>query len=148
MASAAGGADAFLQSVDLNYVEDFDSLKGTVNFLAQWAWSNVDSVVFDADMSRGFGPVTFDNSRNGGFIQLAYRPPMVRQRVINRLEPIVRYERFNNRHEPSGVDETRWTIGLNYWLLPSAVIKAAYQFGSRSDDRDVEALLLQFKIGF
>jgi mono/diheme cytochrome c family protein len=148
VAASESGADAFLQSVDLNYVKDFAALKGTVNLLAQWAWSDVDSFVYDPNGTSGFGPITFDNSRNGGFAQIAYRPTMVRQQVINRLEPIVRYEKFNQRHEPDGIDETRWTIGLNYWLMPSAVIKAAYQSGDRSDGRGVEAVMFQFKIGF
>ena len=148
VAAENGNPDAFLQSVDLNYVRDSAALKGTVNFLAQWAWSDIDSIIYDPEGSRGFGPVSFDNSRNGGFVQLAYRPTMVRHRILNRLEPILRYEKFHQRQQPSGLDETRWTIGLNYWLLPSAVFKAAYQFGDRSDDREVEAVLLQFKVGF
>jgi hypothetical protein len=148
LSASASGAGAFLQSVDLNYVRDFAALKGTLNVLAQWAWSDVDSFVYDADGSRGFGPLSFDNSRNGGYAQIAYRPTLVRHSIINRLEPIVRYERFNQRHQPAGLDETRWTIGLNYWLLPSAVLKAAYQFGEQSDDRDIQAVLFQVKVGF
>jgi mono/diheme cytochrome c family protein len=148
LAAWESGADLFLQSVDLNYVKDFTALRGTVNLLAQCAWSDADSFIYDPAGSRSFGPIAFDNTRNGGFAQIAYRPTMVRQTVINRLEPIVRYEKFNQRRQPLAVDETRWSIGLNYWLMPSAVIKAAYQFGERSDDRNVEAVMFQFKIGF
>jgi cytochrome c553 len=138
-------ADALLHSVDLNYVRDSAWLKGTVNLLAQWAWSAVDPITYDPDGSLGFGPVRLDDRRNGGYVQLAYRPTRINQPVVNRLEPIVRYERFNQSGAVAGFDEQRWTIGLNYWLLPNAVVKGAYEFSDRSGE---DAFLFQFKVGF
>jgi mono/diheme cytochrome c family protein len=136
------GADALLHSVDLSYVRDSQLLKGTVNLLAQWAWSQVDSTIFDP------ATATFNNRRNGGYVQLAYRPTMMRNRIVSRLEPVVRYERFNQKRTAAGFDEQRWSLGLNYWLGPSAVFKVAYQFDDRSDGQDQDAILAQFKVGY
>ena len=52
----------------------------------------------------------------------------------------------------SGFDEKRWTLGLNYWLGSSTVIKAAYQFGDRrtpgAGRENVNAILFQAAMGF
>ena len=50
---------------------------------------------------------------------------------------------------PAQFDETRWTLGIDYWLRPNAVFKLAYRI-DRSDDpgEDANALLTQFAIGF
>ena len=141
-------AEALLHSVDLNYVRDVKSLKGTLNFLVQWVWSEVEALTFDPDGSLGFGPVAFSNDRKGGYAQLAYRPTMVQSPVLNRLEAVLRYERFDQEETAAGFNEQRWNIGLNYWLMPSAVIKVAYQFDDRTDNLDQDAFLIQFKIGF
>lgn len=139
-------AGALLHSVDLSYVRDSPWLKGTVNLLAQWAWSDVDRITFDREGSLGIGPVRFGSRGHGGYVQLAYRPTMVQTLVLNRLEPVVRYERFSEKRA-ADFNEERWTIGLNYWLMPNAVFKAAYQFDDKSEGRDQNAFLVQFKFG-
>lgn len=146
--AAGQETEALLHSVDFNYVRDWRRIRGTINLLAQWAWSDVGSLRYDPDGSLGFGPLTFNNRRDGGYVQLAYRPTMVENEVLKRLEPILRYERFNQNRTPADFRQHRWAIGLNYWLMPSTVFKVAYQFDSRSDDADADALLLQFKTGF
>ena len=50
----------------------------------------------------------------------------------------------------TGANETRYTVGLNYWLTPSSVFKTAYEFdhqGGPNADRH-NALLIQFVTGF
>ena len=50
---------------------------------------------------------------------------------------------------PEQFDEQRWTLGLNYWLAPSSVVKVAYQFDNRNaGEKDRDAFLAQFAIGF
>jgi len=50
---------------------------------------------------------------------------------------------------PVGFDEQRWTLGLNYWLTPSAVIKAAYEFDDKNGGaRDQDAFMMQVAVGF
>ena len=146
-----GGTDAWLHSVDLGYVRDSQFLKGTIDVRGQWVWSKVSDVTFDT----GSGPFTFNNRRNGGYAQLAYRPSKINNKFIQNLEAVCRWDMINN---PDGApaetafDERRWTLGLDYWLGPSTVLKAAYQFGTRREpgegEENVNAILLQAAMGF
>ena len=144
-------ATALLQAVDLNYVRDSKPLKGVIDVKGQWVWSKVSDVIYDT----GGGPFTFNNRRNGGYLQLAYRPSRLEDTFIQNLESVVRWDKISN---PSGAPEEtsfvekRWTIGLNYWLGASTAIKVAYQFGDRttpgSGKETPSAFLLQTAMGF
>jgi hypothetical protein len=137
--------------VDLNYVRSSTALKGVIDVKAQWMWSQVSDVTYDT----GSGPFTFNNRRDGGYVQLAYRPSLLNNKILQNLEGVCRWDTINN---PSGApaatayDEQRWTFGLNYWLGSSTVIKAAYQFGERktpgAGSENVNAFLLQAAMGF
>jgi hypothetical protein len=135
--------NSWLQSPYLSYVRESAALKGTVNVKAQWVWSNVGNYTY-------VGAPGFNNNRNGGYAQIAYRPARVDNAIIKNLEAVFRYDMLNQVNTPTGVDETRYTVGLNYWLGPSTVVKAAYQFdrqtGPNADPHD--ALLLQMATGF
>jgi hypothetical protein len=138
-----------LQSADFNYVRDSTLLKGLINFRAQWVWSHVGHFVYDPDGEQGFGPLSFNNNRNGGYVQMAYRPTHIDNDIIKNLEGVVRYDRLNQLHTPIGFDEQRWTFGLNYWLTPSTVIKAAYEFDDKNGGaRDQDAFMMQTAVGF
>ena len=144
-------ASAYLHAVDLNYVRSCPHLKGVVDVKAQWMWSQVSDVTYDT----GSGPFTFNNRRDGGYAQIAYRPSLLKSKFLQNLEGVCRWDMINN---PSGApaesasDETRWTLGLNYWLGSSTVIKAAYQFGDRTTPgegrENVNAILFQAAMGF
>ena len=144
-------ASAYLHAVDLNYVRSSPALKGVIDLKAQWMWSQVSDVTYDT----GTGPFTFNNRRNGGYAQLAYRPSLLKNKFLQNLEGVFRWDMIDN---PSGApaatayDEKRWTFGLNYWLGSSTVIKAAYQFGDRRTPgegrEDVNAFLFQAAMGF
>lgn len=141
--------NALIQSADLTYVRDSDLLKGTVNLHAQWIWSHVDHVVYDPTGSDGFGPLDFSNQRNGGYAQVAYRPSKLDNKILGALEPVFRYDRINQRKTPVGFDERRWTVGLNYWFGPSAVVKVAYEWDRQNGiGQNGEAFLAQFALGF
>ncbi len=138
-----------LQSVDFNYVRDSTLLKGLINFRAQWVWSHVGDLVYDPDGRQGLGPFEFNNNRNGGYVQLAYRPTKINNDIIKNFEPVVRYDRLNQLHTPVGFDEQRLTLGLNYWLTPSTVIKAAYEFDDKNGGaRNQDAVMMQMAVGF
>ena len=140
--------NADLQSVDLNVVDDSELLKGLINFRAQWVWSNIASYTYDADGSQGFGPLNFSNHRNGGYVQLSYRPSRV-DHFCKDLEPVVRFDLLNQRGTPGGYEEKRWTVGLDYWLTPSTVFKAAYEWDSKSNGFPRQnAFMLQVATGF
>jgi len=151
--ASADHADLVLQGVDMSYIHDFDWIKGRIDARAEWVWSKVSNLTYDPDGSLGFGPLKFNNWRTGGYAQLAYRPYKIKLPVIDKLELVARYDRIDEPNEaPGAFDERRWTFGLNYWLGPSTVIKAAFETGHRSssDDRDedVTAYLLQAAMGF
>jgi hypothetical protein len=140
---------ALLQSADLSYVRDSEVLKGTVNLRGQWVWSDVDSFTYDASGSGGFGPLTFNNKRNGGYAQLAYRPSKLENSIVKNLEPVVRYDMINQKKTPVGFDERRLTVGLNYWIGPSAVVKVAYEFDRQNGTgENGNAFFSQFALGF
>src|SRR5438094_8326847 len=140
---------AVLQSADFNYVQDSTLFKGLINFRAQWVWSHVGNFVYDADGSQGFGPLEFNNNRNGGYVELAYRPTHIDNDYIKNFEGVFRYDRFNQLHTPVGFDEQRWTLGLNYWVTPSAVVKLAYEFDDKNGGaRDQDAFMMQAAVGF
>jgi hypothetical protein len=62
---------------------------------------------------------------------------------------VVRYDRLNQLHTTVGFDEERWSVGLDYWLTPSTVIKAAYEIDNKNGGaRDQNALMLQVATGF
>lgn len=138
-----------LQSVDFNYVRDSTMLKGLINARAQWGWSHLGHFVYDPTGGLGFGPLSFNNNRNGGYAQIAYRPTHIDSDIFRNLEAVFRYDRFNQMHTPVGFDEQRWTLGLNYWLTPSAVVKVAYEFDNKNAGaRDQDAFMMQMAVGF
>jgi hypothetical protein len=141
--------DAILQSVELNYVKDSTFLKGLINARAQWVWSHVGHFLYDMDETGLPGSFTFNNNRNGGYAQLSYRPTRIDNDVIKNFEPVVRYDRFNQLHTPVGFDEERWSFGLDYWVTPSTVIKAAYEIDNKNGGaRDQNSFMLQVATGF
>lgn len=151
--ASANQADLLVQGVDGSYNHDFDWLKGSLDARAEWVWSQVSRLTYDPNGEMGFGPLTFDNRRTGGYAQLAYRPYKVKLPIIDKIELVGRYDRIDQPNEaPGAFDERRWSFGLNYWLGDSTVIKAAFETGNRSsaDNRheDVKAFLLQAAMGF
>jgi len=144
-------ASAYLHAVDLNYVRSCPQLKGVVDVKGQWVWSDVSDVTYDT----GSGPFTFNNRRDGGYAQIAYRPSLVKNSFLQKLEGVCRWDTINNpggAPAETGFDEDRWTFGLNYWLGSSTVVKAAYQFGNRRTPgegrENVNAILFQAAMGF
>ena len=138
-----------LQSADFNFVSDSPMLKGLINLRAQWGWSHVGHFVYDPTGAQGVGPFSFNNNRNGGYMQMAYRPTHIDNDVIKNFEGVFRFDRLNQLHTPVGFDEQRWTLGLNYWVTPSTVIKLAYEIDDKNGDaRDQDAFMLQVAVGF
>ena len=140
---------ALVQSVDLEITRDSDLLKGRINLFAQYAWSHVDHAVYDPDGSLGFGPLAFTSKQDGGYAEIAYRPTKVDMDFVRNLEMVFRWDHLSR--DPSGLGdpwETRWTLGLNYWLSPSTVLKAAYEWDQPSGEPNRNALFIQTAMGF
>jgi hypothetical protein len=140
---------ALVQTVDLEVTRDSDLLKGRVNLFAQYAWSRVDHAVYDPDGSLGFGPLSFTSKQDGGYAEIAYRPTKLDNDFLRNLEMIFRWDHLSR--DPSGLgdpEETRWTLGLNYWLSPDTVLKAAYEWDQPNAEPNRSALLIQMAMGF
>ncbi len=153
MASQVGPAGthlmAYMQSVDVNCVEDRDALKGMLSVRGQWAWSMIDAMTYDADGARGFGPVDFDNRRQGGYAQVSYRPSRIKHGFFKQLEPEIRYDAYLQKRTPVGYDEVRLSAGLDYWLKSNVVLKGAYEIDHQNGSGvNGDAFIFQFVSGF
>jgi hypothetical protein len=140
---------ALVQSADLEITRDSDLLKGRIDLFAQYAWSHVDHAVYDPDGSLGFGPLPLTAKRDGGYAELAYRPTKLDIDFLRNLELIFRWDHLSR--DPSGLgdpEETRWTMGLDFWLSPSTVVKVAYEWDQPDGEPNKNALLLQAAMGF
>lgn len=150
-AQASSGAvgipdvDVLSHTLDLNYIRDSARLGGTLDLKAQVAWTRIDN--------PGIAPLVFDNDRFGGYAQLAYRPTKAPWEIMRNCEMVGRYDWIDLPDgAPSNVDQRRVTLGLNYWVGPSAVVKAAYQFGDQKSpgtpSEDISAWLMEAAFGF
>lgn len=106
---------------DVNFQLDSDALKGAFDARGEYVRVRITNAVYP-------GVPNYDNSRSGGYGQLAYRPAKAGGKFLKNLEPVFRYDWLNRPEgDPSGFSEKRLTLGLNYYLASSAVIKAAWQ---------------------
>jgi len=138
-----------LWGLDASYVHDFEQLKGRVRARAEWIWSNTQERTFDPDGSLGFGPLRFNNNRNGGYWQISYRPTQCGNDILKNAEFGVRYDRLTVSHfAPGGGNENRWTPCVAYWFTPSAVAKVAYEYDRVHGMPADHFLIVQFAIGF
>jgi len=142
--------DVLLQSVDFNYVRDSELLRGLLRLNAQWTWSHLGSGDYVDDVG---GVFPFENNRDGGYAQITYRPTKCDLEVVKHLEGVFRFDMLNQKDTPVGYDQSRYTAGLNYWLTPKTVFKAAYQWDTKSRAAGVDApnqsgVYVQFATGF
>jgi hypothetical protein len=136
-----------LHGVDLNYVTRCAAIQGQFTARGAWIWSNLGEATYDPTGALGFGPLRFDNDRNGGYAELAYRPTEVSERLWRNFEFALRYDRLDiPSGAPGGGTQELLTPGIDYWLTPRTLLKAAYAFDTSGGDADVFAL--QFATGF
>jgi hypothetical protein len=140
---------SYLHGVDLNYVEYNESLKGRATVRAGWVWSETTSATYDPTGHLGFGPLRFNNNRNGGYIEGAYRPTNATEEWVKNLEFVLRYDRLNVSSEaPGGGDDSRWIPGVDYWITPRSVLKVAYAFDEKTGAEDNNIFAVQLATGF
>ncbi|MCL5281216.1 MAG: hypothetical protein M1376_15050 [Planctomycetes bacterium] len=136
-----------LHGVDLNYVAPLAALKGQLTARGAWIWSDLSDVTYDPTGDLGFGPLFFDNDRNGGYAEVAYRPLDVSERILRNFEFVLRYDRLDIPSDaPGGGTREQWTPGIDYWITARTLLKVAYTFDSSGPDADMFAL--QFATGF
>ncbi len=136
-----------LHGLDLNYVAHLAAIKGQLTARAAWIWSNLSDVTYDPTGALGFGPLRFDNDRDGGYAEAAYRPSDVSERFLRNFEFVLRYDRLAiPSAAPGGGTREQWTPGIDYWITPRTLLKVAYTFDTSGEDADMFAL--QFATGF
>ncbi len=136
-----------IHGLDLNYVAHIEAVKGQVTGRGAWIWSNLSKATYDPTGDLGFGPLRFNNDRNGGYAEVAYRPIDVGERWLRNIEVVLRYDKLDiPSGAPGGGDQTGWTPGIDYWITSRTLVKASYTFGEDDDDADLFAL--QFATGF
>jgi hypothetical protein len=69
--------------------------------------------------------------------------------VVRNLEFVGRYDTLHAPADAPGAEtDTRFTFGVDYWLTPNVVLKAAYQLDDPEHGPHDNALLLQAAVGF
>jgi hypothetical protein len=136
---------ALTQALDLSYVRTYSQIKGQIDFRAEWVLSNVDKATYTIDDA----PTRFNNDRNAGYVQVAYRPTQMGGKFLKNLEGIFRYDRLNvSKSAPDGGYEQRYTFGIDYWINPSTVVKIAYEVDDKQRGKNEDAFFMQGAIGF
>ncbi len=134
------GLDVTTHAVDLNYLQTSKLLLGSVYINAQYANRQID---------RSSSPtLAFNNQSSGGYAQIAYRPGLSGLPLLKDFESVLRYDWIDLPNAPGFNDEQRWTIGLNYYLAASTMVKFAYQFDNKQGAPDDDALIFQVTSGF
>ena len=137
-----------LQAVDLNWVQLCRPLGGVFTTRSEWIWSNIENATYDANGQLRFGPLNFSNYRDGGYAELAYRPTLSSNKLMRDLEFIFRYDLVRTpTQSPGGEHEQRYEFGVDYWLTPSWVLKAAYAVDQRKVAPSENAFFVQLGFG-
>jgi len=134
-----GSINTFTQSVDVTYIRNVDFLKGRIDARAQLVWLDIDN--------PQMGELDFTNKSDGGYAQVAYRPTQADHEILNDFEAIVRYDWVNQPEESAD----RLSLGLNYWLNDSTVLKCSYEWKTEDEDGetiDSTGIRIQAAIGF
>ena len=135
---------SFNNVVDLSYVQDIKSLAGKFDVRSQYTLLNVDN--------PGIDHLNYENNSTAWYAQFAYQPYYIESSFLQNLEFVVRYDQIDLPKEAElNTDQNRITVGLNYWLNHSTVIKFAYgnitsehEDGSESES----TLIFQIAMGF
>jgi hypothetical protein len=142
--------DTLMLGADAAYAREFEAIKGRLDFRGEFVWIDTDDVIFVGLLP----PFTFDNKRQGLYVQAAYRPTLMDVRFGDHLELknfefVVRYDRLR-RPGPAalGVDRDQLTLGLDYWIKPNVVVKFAYVFDDAHGGRDQDGFFAQIGLGF
>lgn len=135
--------------VDLQYFDTVEPLRGQIDFRGEWVWLDVDDVTLDPAGSMGFSPLESGGRRNGGYLELGYRPSLVDDPFIKNLELVTRWDLLDGRSRSAGsADEQRLTTAVLYWLTPTTSLRAGYVFSDREDRPDNDTFFLQMSVGF
>lgn len=160
-----GTLPLLVQSVDLQ--AHLDALKGRWTLLGEYGWSRLRDT-FSSVAAGPFATNEFEiaGRRDGGYLQLSYRATGWASPFLNRLELVARADhdaqsnsrstfqyddgffRFKDTFIDPGFARDRGTLGLDYWITPTTVLKLAYEhIGITGNARDDDMLKVGFSTG-
>ena len=140
---------ATLYGVDLQYVETVKPIRGSVDARVEWVWSDVEDATYDPTGALGFGPLNYGNRRNGGYVEVGYRPSLLDDRFLRDLELVARYDFLEMpAGAPGPSDEQRVTVGLLYWVTATTAVSAGYIVAEPDEGPDRDAFYLRASVGF
>jgi len=138
---------AFMQAVDFHFKPIVKALSGQFDFAGEWIWSSLTPVTYDPTGALGFGPLTFNNYRQGGYVSLGFRPTEVDNKILRNLEFLCRFDSLQTPiASPGGEHESRWTFGIDYWITPYCAVKTAYEMAQEKGG-DPNEFIFQVGIG-
>jgi hypothetical protein len=115
--TAYSGAFATLLGADLHFAAAIEPI-GSFMIQAEYAHTSVNA--------SDYGDYHFTNERQGAYALLSYSPGLVPVPFIRDLEIVGRYDWIQ---APSGSPQHSmqgYTIGLDYWIQSTVVLKVAY----------------------
>lgn len=130
------------KAIDVNWIGQYWSVRG------EYVRTDADALIElpgDDEDEDGHDEIFVENSfdRNGWYAQAAWQARQLNMEMLNPVEFVVRHSRTRV------VDEgERWTVGLNYWLTPSAALKLAVEDTDMDDGREDTRVFLQLSFGF
>jgi predicted metal-binding transcription factor (methanogenesis marker protein 9) len=142
---------AFMQAADFHYKPTVDALDGQFDLSAEWIWSELSTATYgNADPTMGpvFGPVTYNDNSKGGYVSLTYRPTELDDQFLKNLEFVSRYDTLQTPLNTIGGDhESRYSVGVDYWITPYCVVKTVYEIDQKKVGQDQNAFIVQLGIG-
>jgi hypothetical protein len=138
--------NAKLFALDFSYVKSVPGLKGLIDLKGQWNNVAVDEISYELPDGNDY---TFDNTHSAFYGQLAFRPQLVKNKFLKKLEFVGRYSEFKKPDESLWEENEKWvTLGLNYWTSWRTVIKLNYQIETPEDEDSINVFLIRIVTGF
>ena len=116
-------------AIDFNWIGTYTSIRGEI------IETSIDERHEDGDIEA------FD--RNGWYVQGSWQMRQLGKPALNPVELVARYSEITKAAEGE-----RWTLGINYWLESSAVLKLAYEDTKLEDGDTDNRLFVQLAFGF
>lgn len=140
---------ATLYGVDLQYFDTVKALGGVIDARVEWVWSEVEDATYDPTGALGFGPLRYDNRRNGGYVEAGYRPSLADNRFLRDVEVVARYDFLETpAGAPGPADEQRVTVALLYWVTATTAVSAGYIVAEPEEGPDRDTFYLRASVGF
>lgn len=141
-----GKVDTLILGLDFWFGREIRALKGYLEIRGELAWADTDDAVVDDENGNPF--LFTNNKRQGFFVQIAWRPTLL-DGFANKIELVVRFD-SNKKRGPGelGIDQTRITLGVDYWVLENMPLKFAWFQNSFSEGQNRAGIVIQAAIGF